>query len=467
MSYKSDYTTLISYIQKTIWDISDPLNECLEMVANEQGRKPIQDAYSLIVGEISIIALNACKVDNAVELEVVTLIQTLRETFAPVENGSFIFYQNLISNWIVEEQFFKPGTVELLEQYDQLSGTSHAPIAKTMFFRLVTAIVKADNFVSDKETYYLDTFHSLLFDTASKKLDTPEVSKAQQVITAVQPGNTDDLDGLISSLNELVGLDNVKSDVLDLVNFLKVQQMRQSKGMTSVPISRHLVFYGNPGTGKTTVARLLAKIYKSLGIISKGHLVETDRSGLVAGYIGQTAIKVRETIKSAQGGVLFIDEAYALVSDGQDYGQEAIETLIKFMEDYRDDLIVVVAGYTEKMGKFLSTNPGLKSRFSKYLNFEDYSPEQLTEIFQLFCNNSSFETSNNAKAKIYGVFQILHNSRDETFGNARLARNVFERIVNNQANRVIRLSNISDQVLSTIEEVDIPSPVDFQAMSTF
>ena len=244
-----------------------------------------------------------------------------------------------------------------------------------------------------------------------------------------------------------------------MVNFLKVEKMRESRGISSVAISRHLVFYGNPGTGKTTIARLLAQIYKSLNILSKGHLVETDRSGLVAGFVGQTAIKVQEVVNKALGGILFIDEAYALKGEGQDYGGEAIDTLLKLMEDNRDNLIVVVAGYTDKMSKFLLSNPGLKSRFNKYLSFEDYNPSQLEKIFSNFCNEAGYILTKEAGDKILGIFQLMYNIKDETFGNARLARNIFEQSISNQANRIVSLTDISDATLSSIDAIHIPGEV--------
>ncbi len=279
--------------------------------------------------------------------------------------------------------------------------------------------------------------------------------KAAKKATAAPRG----LDALFGELNALIGLTGVKSDVAQLANYVKVQQLRKQQGLKMPDVSLHMVFYGNPGTGKTTVARLLATIYQVLGVLSKGQLVETDRSGLVAGYVGQTALKVREVVQSAIGGVLFIDEAYALKGKGtSDYGDEAIETLLKFMEDHRDDLVVIVAGYTEPMKGFLEANPGLKSRFNKYLVFEDYSPDQLVQIVHRFCSQSDYVLSPDADARLLDLFKKAYLSRDETFGNARFARNVFERAIANQSNRIAALERPQGAVFQLVDADDIQPP---------
>ena len=200
---------------------------------------------------------------------------------------------------------------------------------------------------------------------------------------------------MLAELDALCGLERVKKDVKSLINLVKVQKLRQEQGLPVSPMSLHLVFLGNPGTGKTTVARLLARIYHAIGILSKGQLVEVDRSGLVAGFVGQTAIKTQEAVQKALGGVLFIDEAYALVNqeNGNDFGREAIEVLLKNMEDHRDDLIVIAAGYSGLMEKFIHSNPGLESRFNKYFYFEDYTGPQLMEIFQSMCQKNGYVLS--------------------------------------------------------------------------
>jgi hypothetical protein len=278
--------------------------------------------------------------------------------------------------------------------------------------------------------------------------------------SAVSTGaNGSSVDALLKELNALIGLPGVKSDVAQLANYVKVQQLRKQQGLKTPEISLHMVFYGNPGTGKTTVARLVAKIYQALGVLSKGHLIETDRSGLVAGYVGQTALKVKEIVERAIGGVLFIDEAYALTSGGQsDFGAEAIDTLLKLMEDHRDDLVVIVAGYTGPMEKFLETNPGLKSRFNKYLVFEDYPPNQLLQIFQGFCGQSDYTLAPEAEAALLRSFEQAYASRDETFGNARFARNVFEKAIANLASRIMKLASPERISFELIEPDDLEVP---------
>lgn len=266
------------------------------------------------------------------------------------------------------------------------------------------------------------------------------------------------LEELLQELEDLVGLEGVKGEVNSLINLNQINELRKQRGLKEMPISNHLVFYGNPGTGKTTVARLLAKIFHALGILSKGQLIEVDRSGLVAGYVGQTALKTQEVIDSALGGILFIDEAYTLVSgnqSGNDYGQEAIDILLKAMEDNRDNLIVIVAGYTEPMAKFIDSNPGLRSRFNKYINFEDYDLFELCKIFNLVCEKNGFKITKDAFNYVMQVFKEKVDNKADNFANAREVRNFFERAILMQANRIHGIKDITNEQLCTIELEDV------------
>ena len=270
----------------------------------------------------------------------------------------------------------------------------------------------------------------------------------------------EDIATLREELDSLIGLSGVKGEVESLINLVRVNQLRKEHELKVEDLSLHMVFSGNPGTGKTTVARIMSRIYHSLDILSKGHLVEVDRSGLVAGYVGQTALKTQEIIQKALGGVLFIDEAYALTTRGpQDYGQEAVETLLKAMEDHRDDLIVIVAGYIELMDDFVHSNPGLESRFNRFIHFPDYTVDELMDIFYLRCKRSAYVLSDGAEVRLREIIQSESQNKIG-FGNARGVRNLFEKSIARQANRLARQQEINREQLMEIKAEDLEDVIE-------
>jgi SpoVK/Ycf46/Vps4 family AAA+-type ATPase len=262
------------------------------------------------------------------------------------------------------------------------------------------------------------------------------------------------LEELLAELDGLVGLAAVKAEVRLVANLIAVQNLRREHKLPVVEQSRHLVFTGNPGTGKTTVARLLAQIYRTLGVVERAHVVETDRAGLVSGFVGQTALKTTEVFTKALGAVLLVDEAYALARGNEnDFGQEAIDTLVKLVEDHRDDIVVIAAGYPEEMAEFIGSNPGLSSRFPKTIYFPDYTNEELVAIFTSLCDRNAYSVGPEAEAAVRTWFTA--QPRDKGFGTGRLARNLFESAITRQASRIVSVKNPSDEQLCGLEPGDI------------
>lgn len=377
--------------------------------------------------------------------KIVKLFVTADSTFG-VENGSvsLMFIQFL--NKMTVEFISADGKCDEKQAYTSASILTKLRTMRNIIIGQRKRILNApaavipDNILSDNIT------------SDGKKSE----SSQKQEIPITDNDNCESLEELMQMLAELSGLEEVKKDLNSLINLLKVKKLREERGFPQSDISLHMVFSGNPGTGKTTVARLISKIYYRLGVLSKGHLIEVDRSGLVGGYVGQTAIKTKKICDSAIGGLLFIDEAYTLSTGGSnDFGIEAINTILKAMEDNRDDLVVIVAGYPDLMNEFLESNPGLRSRFNKIIQFNDYSPEELIEIFKNICAKSKLNISSDAENYTYGFFEKRCGKNIRNFANARDVRNYFEKAITNQADRIANIPDISDEDLMTIRLEDV------------
>ena len=325
-----------------------------------------------------------------------------------------------------------------------------------LLYDFALAIANADGHLSDDESKWLqELFNDIENNPEEKLIGKVIVSETDNKERPVETSKNKQ-DSPFEELESLIGLSSVKDEISALVNFVKIQQAREARGLKTTNVSYHCVFTGNPGTGKTTVARIIARIYSELGILKKGHLVETDRSGLVAEYVGQTAVKTNKIIDSALDGVLFIDEAYSLVQGGgNDFGNEAIATLLKRMEDDRDRLVVILAGYSGEMKMFINSNPGLQSRFNRYIEFEDYGEDELLEIFKASAKKYEYTISDSAIASLKTILHEAVENKDRNFGNGRFVRNLFEKTLSRQANRLALCDNLTDDMLSLIEEQDI------------
>ena len=362
----------------------------------------------------------------------------LKDSFAGVLKTSDLINQNtkMAPNEFILQKVLGECDRELQTQY------------MTLMYRFASAVAKADGQVNEIEEKWLADIMK------SKELNIGNGSNVRTTTKQEQ----DSIESPYDMLNDLIGLSYVKEEITKLTNFIKIQQVRESKGLKTPDISYHCVFTGNPGTGKTTVARIMASIYKDLGILKKGHLVETDRSGLVAEYVGQTAVKTNKIIDSALDGVLFIDEAYSLVQGAkEDFGQEAISTLLKRMEDDRNRIIVILAGYGAEMKTFIDSNPGLQSRFNRYIHFSDYTAKELEKIFLLSAKKNQYTLDDDALVALEDTMVYAIEHKDKNFGNARFVRNLFEKSIQNQATRLSAEPNITEEVLSMIKAEDLPT----------
>ncbi len=362
-----------------------------------------------------------------------------------------------------------------LPNYDleQLAISRREPSLGRFLFRAAAALAAVDGDFSEDERLFFQNLKETLLSTeperaleylnealqlAERPLLLPEYEAAFRPDGLTVSDETEelDLDACLAELKGLIGLDGVKEEVEKLVRYLEIQAQRREHQLAETTLSLHIVFTGNPGTGKTTVARIVARIFKALKVLKKGHLVETDRMGLVGQYIGHTAKKTDEVVHRALDGVLFIDEAYSLAGEGKnDFGQEAIDTLVKRMEDYRDRLIVIAAGYPNEMRRFIDANPGLQSRFSTYVHFPDYTGDDLMKILEIFCEKNEYELADTARTHVANVFSKALDDPSEDFGNGRFVRNLFEQSLRNHAMRLSMLKEVpSRQDLISLEAAD-------------
>jgi Cdc6-like AAA superfamily ATPase len=360
---------------------------------------------------------------------------------------------------------------EVLLAADRRDGSALARAYYDSVMEVAYALAAADLHTSEHELLGIERFRGVLLEaitrmererltpsTATASPPAPAAAAPPAELTPARP-----IDELLAELDELVGMEAVKREVKLVAALIRVQKLRSERGLPVLEQSRHLVFTGNPGTGKTTVARLLAQIYRSLGVVARGHLVESDRAGLVAGYVGQTATKVVAVFDLADEGVLIIDEAYSLVRGGEhDFGREAIDTIVKLVEDRRDRVVVILAGYPVEMAELVDANPGLRSRFPKTIHFDDYTTDELMEIFELQGKKGQYRLTSAARDKLRSVLDAV--PRTKGFGNGRVSRNLFEAAVAHQATRIVELASPTDEQLGTLEESDIPDAADTGAL---
>ncbi|HVE17441.1 MAG TPA: AAA family ATPase [Ilumatobacteraceae bacterium] len=459
-------------------DVAEFIDGIAAELASLSGRPTADHAPDAVIEASNLVAAIIAADGRLTDSELDAYLDTIGPLLDPplITSAAHVRETDLFSRrdeWLAEPSVL----FDLLVKADRRDGTRRSNRYYEFALRLAHVTAATDLVPSSAEIGAIDAYRTRLL----QAMDDADVARPGQPDRAVrQPapaGNAPrpaaaaitepapvapephlpparSVTDVMAELDALIGLANVKAEVRRLTSMLQVQQIRAERGLPVIETSHHLVFTGNPGTGKTTVARLLSQIYRAVGVVAKGHLVETDRSKLVAGFVGQTAIKTLETLQSALGGMLLIDEAYALARGGDnDFGREAIDTLVKFMEDHRDDLAIVAAGYTAEMADFIDANPGLKSRFTRTISFPDYTDDELVAIFLALGEKSQYCCSDDALARVRHF--VSAEPRTRGFGNARFVRNLFETAIAHQAQRVAPLSDPSDEQLTTLTAADI------------
>lgn len=388
--------------------------------------------------------------------------------------------RRLLALWApIQNQIRKAGTyrrssellsLQYLSIYDQEKGTRHFDRVAGIFYSFCQVLLKGDGASGGDPARRLQELRTVIYreseEGARQKMSNAEARKA--ISAAVHEEDDITIEEVIAQIDGLIGMDKVKEQIKTYINLDKVDRERRQRGLPVTEMSKHAVFYGPPGTGKTTMARLLGKAYRAMGVLARGHVIETDQAGLVAGFVGQTAIKVDELVQQALDGVLFIDEAYGLIGGGQTqskgFGQEAVQVLLKRMEDYRERLVVIVAGYPDEMKQFIESNPGLPSRFRRHFYFDHYQPTQLMRILDIFVDNASLRLTRNARKALLDILTVKWDGRDRTFGNGRLVRNIFEGMIERQANRIASIEPLTDYDLCSLTKRDVPSAEDIEQL---
>lgn len=450
--------------------------------AAEAGTDTFQELSTVFLSDVAYLSAklgHEVSFDSFESCGFITLLLRLRTNAPTTTDWNRLVYQAFVDKTIDMNALLK----NLERNHAQIEATGEiflfasifaefSPDAVKKYMRLMydysAALANIDRKLSPQEVQWLQrlerfigNYRSLIHNSGWIKCSTRSVGYKDAVrdsaawnVNAEKPNNLTGGDA-IKKLDDLIGLATVKKEVITFRNFIKIQKERRKKGLSVPPTSCHLVFSGNPGTGKTTIARIMAEIFRELGVVSKGHLVEATRADLVAGYMGQTAIKTNKVIDSALDGVLFIDEAYTLSRNAEgDYGQEAIDTLLKRMEDDRDRLVVIIAGYTKEIKNFVNSNPGLSSRFNRYIEFPDYTEDELAQIFKTLLSKYDYVMNYDAEIAMKKRIAAAVQEKDEHFGNGRYVRNLFEKVIEKQANRLAALPNLGKAEVSLIYASD-------------